>query len=765
MVKVLIHKIKINQNKSNQNLTVFPNKNIGKANSDITLSLPVGSTISGILPDPPTNVVAEANSFDGSIKVTFTPTPLNSSSFTSYTAVVSNDNSKKATSTTSPITINGLTPGNTYKFKVYSTNSTGNSELFSESNEVFLQISNEALLYSNSKPTNLNYVIKNNGINLLFTPPSNTTVTNYEYSINDGQTFTAFNTSDSNVLPSPLKARYIRFEYGDLLSYQRYINLAGIKVYSTQDGPNIISSQLMVTTNKTYPGGYQSANMVDNNDSTFFHSDLDIFTYTSPSTFCSSSTSLNTEFLNSFSTFTVPSFPSVPAVPSTNGSNVSVSVKATFTPTKASATSGTVYWGVPGKWEQSNNININNSTNAIDVYYTPGNMTSIPWFIPGNSTNFYVKTKPTSGTASDFRFNVKIEVSILTSSWVQVDLGSAKDIYRVELSNRQDAVFGRLGGLVMRLYNENQQLIYTSETLKLKTGKDWYNTWGGYKYYVFWPSLNNIAYGTDTLPYINNIIYKNYEISNINMINGTTYGLKIRAVNQNIKSSYASIDFKASSIITSSLLNQPIPSNAKQMEIILIGGGGGWAGGGYGWSWSNVGGGGGGGGSAGEIVKTTINLQSENYYSVTIGKGGTGGQTRNSNGQNGQTTIITLKNTKAGLERSLQSLGGNRGLFDGSSWIGGTGGLQPAISSFNLPQASANGQKGDNFNSYDGYHGVGGLGGKIFLNEFGNEFLTYGKGGNGGNGGNANTNYKPGGYSDHVGKDGTDGVVYIRYIF
>jgi titin len=129
-----------NKNKSNQNLNVFPNKNnIGK-NKDITVYIPSGINVSGILPDPPTNILAEKQG-SNQIKVTFTPPEFTGGSpIKSYTAVFSNDNSKTETSTTSPITFSNLTLtlGNYYKIQVYSTNSSGNSQLSSESNSVLI---------------------------------------------------------------------------------------------------------------------------------------------------------------------------------------------------------------------------------------------------------------------------------------------------------------------------------------------------------------------------------------------------------------------------------------------------------------------------------------------------------------------------------------------------------------------------------------------------------------------------------------------------
>jgi hypothetical protein len=138
-----------NKNKSNQNLTVFPNKsNIGK-NKDITVSIPNGISVSGILPDPPTNIIAQRKG-STQIEVTFTdPEFTGGSSILNYTAFVSYDDQNTSSSNTfpqtytsskSPITVSGLTLGNTYKIKVYSTNSTGNSEPSLESNSVLSAI-------------------------------------------------------------------------------------------------------------------------------------------------------------------------------------------------------------------------------------------------------------------------------------------------------------------------------------------------------------------------------------------------------------------------------------------------------------------------------------------------------------------------------------------------------------------------------------------------------------------------------------------------
>ena len=130
-----------------KNLTVFPNKNnIGK-NKDINVSIPDGSSVSGILPDPPTNIVAERKGLT-EIVVNFIPPEFTGGShITGYTAIVSYDDQKTKSSNTSPqtstskkspITVSDLIIGNTYKLKVYSINRSDNSELSLESNQVLM---------------------------------------------------------------------------------------------------------------------------------------------------------------------------------------------------------------------------------------------------------------------------------------------------------------------------------------------------------------------------------------------------------------------------------------------------------------------------------------------------------------------------------------------------------------------------------------------------------------------------------------------------
>jgi len=70
-----------------------------------------------------------------------------------------------------------------------------------------------------------------------------------------------------------ITARYLRFQYGN--SYGgvgRCMNLGGVRVYSTFGGPNIIRSSMTTSSLDQHSPGFWSGNMVDNNDSTIYHS-------------------------------------------------------------------------------------------------------------------------------------------------------------------------------------------------------------------------------------------------------------------------------------------------------------------------------------------------------------------------------------------------------------------------------------------------------------------------------------------------------------
>ena len=102
-------------------------------------------------PDAPT-IGTASQPLTGAISTTFTaPSNVGGGAITGYTAVAT-DSSSGATFTgtgaSSPITVSGLTTGNTYTVKVFATNAFGAGPLSGASNSVTM-----GLLWLGNKPT------------------------------------------------------------------------------------------------------------------------------------------------------------------------------------------------------------------------------------------------------------------------------------------------------------------------------------------------------------------------------------------------------------------------------------------------------------------------------------------------------------------------------------------------------------------------------------------------------------------------------------
>lgn len=70
-----------------------------------------------------------------------------------------------------------------------------------------------------------------------------------------------------------IRARYLRFQYGNSNGgIGRCMNLAGVRVYTKFGGTNIITRSMTTTHLDLHSAGFTSANMIDNNDNTMYHS-------------------------------------------------------------------------------------------------------------------------------------------------------------------------------------------------------------------------------------------------------------------------------------------------------------------------------------------------------------------------------------------------------------------------------------------------------------------------------------------------------------
>jgi hypothetical protein len=131
-------------------------------------------------PNSPSSVSAALVS--GQVVVSFSPP---APPVTSYT-VISNPGGIRVTGSSSPITVTGLTLGSTYTFTVIATNSGGSSAPSAASNSVTTAAAPDA-------PTNLCLIPTVGGATVYFTAPANggSPITNYQYSTNDGSTWTS----------------------------------------------------------------------------------------------------------------------------------------------------------------------------------------------------------------------------------------------------------------------------------------------------------------------------------------------------------------------------------------------------------------------------------------------------------------------------------------------------------------------------------------------------------------------------------------------
>lgn len=116
------------------------------------------------------------------------------------------------------------------------------------------------------------------------------------------------------------------------------------------------------------------------------------------------------------------------------------------------------------------------------------------------------------------------------SPWVMIDLGSEQYIHKVQLHNRQDCCTGRIAGGRLFLRDANNVTFYTSNMIATKGGSTIYQDYptnDGHLFYTWWPSLNTIPYGSDTLPYPTSsftsvVTNKANSSSNLILYNGAT---------------------------------------------------------------------------------------------------------------------------------------------------------------------------------------------------------------------------------------------------
>jgi hypothetical protein len=265
------------------------------------------------------------------------------------------------------------------------------------------------------------------------------------------------------------------------------------------------------------------------------------------------------------------------------------------------------------------------------------------------------------------------------------------------------------------------------------------------------------------------------------LTNGVTYNVMIQAKTSNGLSPFSNIvqGTPDTTVIVSfktvGSTTWVAPANVTSVEYLVVGGGGG-SGGGF-----DTGGGGGGGG--GMVLTGTLPVIPGTVYNVTVGDGGEGGISIRSpvsetNGGDGETSKFS----------SIDALGGGGGYAsrssNGGSSAGGTSvsgvttrstGGSGGGNAADLNGAGGGGG-GNTTNGNNGVSNIGGNGGLGILNSISGNSVTYGSGGRGSNGnatynsiagvantGNGASGGGGGSFVERNGAKGGSGIVILKY--
>lgn len=463
--------------------------------------------------------------------------------------------------------------------------------------------------------------------------------------------------------------RYITFQYGNSNGgVGRCMNLGGVRAYASSSGANIINSSMAVTVLDNYGSGFVAANMVDNNDSTMYHSScgseypwvkVDLGSeqpiykveLTNRGDCCRSRIAgLTLQLQNGSGTVIYTSglcalnngatnyqegmlgylfyswWPALNTTP--YGSDTSPYTPPTFT--AGQGASGFVYIQPPtistgtisaryvrfeygngnggvGRYLQSTGVRVYGSLSGANVITSSMTVTASSTFNSSYLPAYLVDNVDTTTYIS----------SSEEYPTVTVDLGSEQPIHRIELMNRYDGTKGRLVGVRLVLLNASSTIVHTSGMISDKNGAYVYQSnENAFMYYTFWPALSTLPIGSDTVPYPATEFFTNAS---------TSYTF-------------------------------PLPGTAK---LLLMGGGGG------GGSNAGTNSRGGGGGGAGYLQSYFIPVTSGTVATLTVGGPGTS----DVSGGTTSAVINSITYTAAG--------GGNGGTTQtggAGSAAGGTGG-------------------------------------------------------------------------------------------
>lgn len=711
-------------------VSVVNTASFGAANT--TYGNITGSTTIPTVTVPDAPILDSLTAASTTITVRFTaPTSDGGSEITDYEYSVNGGATFVSASTIeSPFTITGLTNGTSYSVQVRAINSIGPGN---SSNSL---IGTPATVPS--APTALSSVITSGQVVVSFVSGSNggSSITDYEYSIDNGTTFASASTTESPITVGGLT---------DGRSYR-------IKIRAV----NAVGAGTASSTVRATPTPFSGMMLL-----------LDAATYEAGNTWYDySGNQKNATLVNS------------PTWSSANGGRYEfdgTNQYATLTSGFANFTSGItvlaiVDFGAANSFErimdfgngpENNNILLCRQSTGDNIFFeiyrgnATGGFRTVTDGIKNNQWGFY------GGRLDGTNCKVITLGSSSTTAFTNLPVNVTRTLNYIGRSNWGDDLFQRYIS-VLAIFNtalsdsEITQFLdfyrnryipdpptglsatstSTTITITFTPGSDNGNAISNYKYSTDGVNYTPLSPADGSSP-----------ITISGLSSGTTYNITLKAVNGfGDSAASSSISMTTSGIATFTTVDTTswtAPAGITSVNYLVVGGGGG-GGNGY----DNGGGGGGGGGM---VRSGTLSVTPGTSYTVTVGAGGAGGANIRSDrpGSNGESSVFD----------TITSLGG--GLGKGSRTTPyGTAGVKQVLDPLTAPTggSGSGGGAGGDGGGGAGADGTansgtaGGAGGSGISSSISGVPVTYGEGGDG-----ANSNSANGGGNDGAANTGTGG--------
>lgn len=773
---------------------------------------PPGPTV----PSAPT--IVNSTPFSTSIQIDFTQSSNGGSPITNYEYLFTDLSGAvftpfSPTVTTSPVTVTGLISGQTYYIQIRAVNAVGPGPGSDTIVETTLDVPGE--------PTNLSAITGDTSIQINFTQPSDggSPITNYEYSLNGGVSWTGFSpsTTSSPVTISGLtngtvydiKLRAVNAIGAGTASSQISIapipsnsfdpaDIAGINLWlDGQYSSSVITAENLVTTwddrsgasnnFASSPSGtitYAQPSGINNRPAIYFQT-----SYPTTSTFLSRSFNIAPS-TNQLSLFVV----AYQIAKGASGNSELFFTKNNyehFDLFSNTNSTGLLSINIGNATQVSTGIDIIDppvialidviATGTADIYVngtltnenvTRGGLTLdtiLDWSISGGAFQGYIGeiiAYPSGLSQSDRQ---KVEGYLAWKWGIQDELPNSQPYKNAPPISLAAPVITGITGLPQSL-----SVAFTQVTGGLTITNYQYSTDNG-------ATFRELATPDITSPLTITTLSSN---GTTPLTDGVAYDVIIQAKTANGLSPLSNMvqgtpdPTVILSFTTVGSTNWIAPANVTSVEYLVVGGGGG--------SGATHDGGGSGGGGGGMVLTGTLSVVPGNIYSVVVGDGGAGGisyssanpgpggirETDGSPGENSEFSSIRAKGGGAGYRSRVDGTGtGGAAVSDpNTASIGGYGG------SFNNGGGGGGGDSAAGSNGVVGAPRTGGAGGSGTSNSISGTSITYGRGGNGGtaqtadnaepgasNTGNGANGAGTGFSSQRNGAKGGSGIVILKY--